>query len=306
MPEAVAIDSEPVRDHQPLLRPVSRSDSHVVPVGMAAALSTRAVLSLYKEVSLYPKPGLVSPVDSGSHKDMDYQMFLASINSLRPYFAKIAAAGASGAPFAILQTLGIEAETQMMRATRGVNTHRGAIFNLGLLCAAAGLLHNRCERVTPQALATVIADHWGADILATGQSKAYGEYSHGQQVASKYGVHGARHEAVAGFPAARDYGLPAYQAALADTGCRDAAAIQSLFAMMACLDDTNILWRAGADGLCYVKTVAQAFLDSGGVYVDGWRARAIGIHHEFVQKNLSPGGAADLLGVTLFMNSICD
>lgn len=272
---------------------------------IASTLSTSAVLSLYKEVSLYPKPGLVSPVDSGSHKDMNYQMFLASINSLRDYFGKIAEAGASGAGFTTLQKLGVEAEAMMMRATRGINTHRGAIFNLGLLCAAAGKLAQSGERLTPEALGAAIADHWGTDILATCEVKAYAEYSHGQQVESKYGVHGARHEAVAGFPAARDYGLPAYREALEETGCRDAAAVQALFAIMAHLDDTNILWRAGDEGLLYVKAASSEFLDSGGVRADAWRATAIGIHHKFVEMNLSPGGAADLLGVTLFMNSIC-
>ena len=276
-----------------------------VPAGIAASLSTSAVLSLYKEVSLYPKPGLVSPVDSGSHKDMDYQMFLASINSLRDYFGKIAEAGASGTNFSTLRKLGLEAEARMMHATKGVNTHRGAIFNLGLLCAAAGQLAHHGEHVTPEALGAVIADQWGSEILATGEVKAYTEYSHGQQVVSKYGIHGARHEAVSGFPAAKNYGLPAYRAALDATGCREAAAVQALFAMMAYLDDTNILWRAGVEGLSYVKAVSKEFLDSGGVCAEGWKSKAIGIHHEFVEKNLSPGGAADLLGVTLFMNAIC-
>lgn len=275
-------------------------------VGVAAALSTSAVLSLYKEVSLYPKPGLVSPVDSGSHKDMDYQMFLASINSLRDYFTKIAEAGALGAKFSNLQKLGIEAEARMMDVTKGVNTHRGAIFNLGLLCAAAGQLNHLCKRVTPETLGSAIADSWGAEILVAGEIKAYVEYSHGQQVEKKYGVNGARREAVAGFPAAKDYGLPAYQVALEATGCREAAAVQALFAIMAHLDDTNILWRAGDEGLRYVKTVAGEFLGLGGVCSAGWGPRAIAIHHEFVKKNLSPGGAADLLGVTLFMNAICD
>lgn len=287
-------------------RPFEHSGIDKVSTELVVDLSSQAVLCLHAEVSLYPKPGLVSPVDSGSHRDMDYQMFLASINSLRGYFGKIAEAGASGAAFSTLQMLGIEAEAQMMRATRGVNTHRGAIFNLGLLCAAAGQLKHCCEQVTPQALGAVIADRWGVEILATGGVKAYAEYSHGQQVEAKYGAHGARQEAVAGFPAARDYGLPAYQAALAETGCRDAAAVQALFAMMARLDDTNILWRAGADGLRYVKAVSKDFLDAGGVSAGSWKTRAIALHHEFVRKNLSPGGAADLLGVTLFMNEICD
>lgn len=273
---------------------------------IAAKLSTSAVLSLYKEVSLYPKPGLVSPVDSGSHVDMNYQMFLASINSLREYFGLVSDAGAAGAPFCILQKLGTQAEERMMVATRGVNTHRGAIFNLGLLCAAAGYLKFRCKAVTPEALGAVIADNWGEDILATSDTKAYSDFSHGQQVESKYGVHGARHEAVAGFPAAKNYGLPAYREAFQKTDCHEAAAVQALFAMMAQLDDTNILWRAGKPGLHYVKSISRDFIDLGGVYATGWKSRATEIHHLFVQKNLSPGGAADLLGVTLFMNAVCD
>ena len=143
---------------------------------IAARLSTNAVLSLYKEVSLYPKPGLVSPVDSGSHKDMNYQMFLASINSLREYFVQVSKAGISGEPFHALQKFGIKAEECMMDATHGVNTHRGAIFNLGLLCAAAGYLKSRLKPLTPEALGAVIADKWGLDILATSKEKAYSDY----------------------------------------------------------------------------------------------------------------------------------
>ena len=272
---------------------------------IASYLSKAAVLSLYKEVSLYPKPGLVSPIDSGSHVDMNYQMFLASINSLRGYFGEISRAGMAADDFSALQTLGIAAETRMMQATRGVNTHRGAIFNLGLLCAAAGYLLYRDERLSPEAVGDVILEKWAPDILATGKTKAYGEYSHGQQVESKYGVHGARHEAVAGFPAARLYGLPSYRMALKETGCREASAVQALFSMMAYLDDTNILWRGGEEGLRNVKIISRNFLDKGGVYANDWRIKAIQIHKLFVKKNLSPGGAADLLGVTLFMDAVC-
>lgn len=273
--------------------------------GLAASLSTTAVLSLYKEVSLYPKPGLVSPIDSGSHKDMDYQMFLASINSLREYFGKVSEAGAAGETFSVLQRLGIEAEARMMSATKGVNTHRGAIFNLGLLCAATAYLNCRYEQVTPERLGTVISESWGSDILATSNMRAYTGLSHGQQVVSRYGVQGARQEAVAGFPAARHHGLPAYRDALEKAGCKEAAAVQALFALMAHLDDTNILWRGGERGLRHVKSVSKAFLDAGGVSTDGWKSKAIEIHDDFVRENLSPGGAADLLGVTLFMNAVC-
>ena len=283
-----------------------RESEGVDATDIASELSKSAVLSLYREVSLYPKPGLVSPIDSGSHNDMDYQMFLASINSLRGYFVDITKAGVSGAPFSVLQRLGIQAEARMMVATHGVNTHRGAIFNLGLLCAAAGYLRFRSKRLTPDALGTVIADKWGQCILATSESKAGAVCSHGQQVEAKYGIHGARYEAVAGFPSAKRHGLPAYRDALKATGSREAAAVQALFAVMIDLDDTNILWRAGQQGLHYVKGMAKTFIDDGGVYVPRWRERAVEIHRAFIQRNLSPGGAADLLGVTLFINAICD
>ena len=272
---------------------------------LADVLSRLAVLSLYKEVSLYPKPGLVSPIDAGSHRDMDYRMFLASINSLRHYFSEIALAGAHGSAFSRLRQLGIEAETRMLVVTGGVNTHRGAIFNLGLLCAAAAAIQGRGDHITPNTLGHVICNHWGEEILASGAVEASANDSHGQQVTSKYGVHGARHEAVAGFPAVVRYGLPAYQQAYRDTHCREAASVQALFAIMAQLDDTNIIWRAGLEGLAYVKAVAADYLATGGVMSPAWRPRAIGIHEEFVARNLSPGGAADLLGATLFMQSIC-
>src|SRR6478736_3489767 len=96
-----------------------------------------AIRALHTELLLYPKPGLVSAIDNGAHDDMDAGTFLRSIFALRHYFKAIASAGAAGSPFPILQHLGIEAEQRMLRATGGVNTHRGGIFCMGLLAAAA-------------------------------------------------------------------------------------------------------------------------------------------------------------------------
>ena len=103
-----------------------------------AAIGRAATLALYDELSLAPKPGLVTLVDSGSHDDMDAYTFMRSLFALRHYFGQIAEAGFDGADFAVLERLGIEAEARMLAATGGVNTHRGAIFMLGLLCASAG------------------------------------------------------------------------------------------------------------------------------------------------------------------------
>ena len=114
-----------------------RRSSHAAIIGRAA------VRALYTELALSPKPGLVSPLDSGAHDDMDMTTFMRSLFALRGYFCAIAAAGAAGADFTDLQALGMRAERRMLEATRGINTHRGAIFSLGLLAGAAGWLQGR-------------------------------------------------------------------------------------------------------------------------------------------------------------------
>ena len=105
---------------------------------VAEHIGRLAIRALYHEAALYPKPGLVSPVDGGAHRDMTISTFYRSLFALRGYFPAIAAMGAELPALPVLQRRGMEAETAMLRATNGVNTHRGAIFNLGLLCAAAG------------------------------------------------------------------------------------------------------------------------------------------------------------------------
>ncbi len=275
---------------------------HSVIAPHASFVGRLAVRSLYREVALAPKPGLVSPLDCGSHEDMNMATFMRSLFSLRTYFPAITACGAGAPGFESLRDLGIMAEGRMLAATRGVNTHRGAIFNLGLLCAAAGLLHARSIAVTADAACKLIKSQWGAAILSSGVEAL--PVSHGLLVARRYGSGGARREAADGFPAAREIGLPAYRAALADSGSEELAATQALFALIAVLDDTNLLWRGGSAGLHYARSAAQDFLDSGGVLARGWRDHAQAIHAEFVARRLSPGGSADLLGVTLFLHEL--
>lgn len=266
----------------------------------AARIGRLAIRSLYREAALAPKPGLVTPSSRGSHRDMDFGTFLRSLQSLRAYFPAIAACGLRRTDFAPLQLLGIEAEADMLAATGGVNTHRGAIFNLGLLCAAAGWL--LAEGETPGAACAVVKNVWGAEILAglSAVSDA-APLSHGLSVARRYGTGGARQEAAAGFPAAREVGLPAYLRVLAATGDGELAAVQALFALIAELEDTNLLWRGGRQGLAHGRQAAAGFLAAGGVLAADWRAHAAAIDGDFIARNLSPGGSADLLGVTLFL-----
>lgn len=271
----------------------------------AERIGRSAIRALYCEAALAPKPGLVSPMDNGSHRDMDFQTFMRSLAALRDYFPAISACGATQPGFAELQALGIAAEAKMLAATDGVNTHRGAIFNLGLLCAAAGWRARQGLPLIATELCQLVSTQWGAAIRAGLALKdAPQPASHGLAVARRYGSGGARVEAADGFPAAIEIGLPAYRDALAAGADDERASVQALFALIARLSDSNLLWRGGPAGLRHAQQAAAGFLAAGGVFAVDWQARATAIHRDFVARNLSPGGSADLLGVTLFLHAI--
>jgi triphosphoribosyl-dephospho-CoA synthase len=261
-----------------------------------------ALRALHEELSAYPKPGLVSPVDSGSHQDMDASTFFRSLFSLRGYFLDIALAGMGQATFADLKTLAIVAEARMLQATAGINTHRGGIFNLGLLAAGAGALGARGLDVQGDALGAFVRRTWGQDIRRHGGGLP--KTSHGGQVALRHGVGGAIQEAAEGFPHVFQVGLPVLQASLQAGASLHDAAVQCLFGLLAVLPDSNLLYRGGSAGLDFAQSAAQAFLAAGGVHRDGWRRHAVALHHEFVERNLSPGGSADLLAATLFVHRL--
>ena len=133
-------------------------------------LARLAVASLHAELVTAPKPGLVTPFDTGSHDDMDAATFMRSLFALRGYFLAIAEAGAAAAPFARLKQLGIDAEAAMMRATGGINTHRGAIFSLGLLVAAAASLRAQGAHLSAESVCGEVGVRWGFAILAEAQA----------------------------------------------------------------------------------------------------------------------------------------
>ncbi|SFB07320.1 triphosphoribosyl-dephospho-CoA synthase [Collimonas sp. OK607] len=261
-----------------------------------------ALRSLYRELQLYPKPGLVSPVDSGSHADMDVVTFMRSLFALRHYFIRITQAGMAGTEFAVLKQLGMDAERAMLRATAGINTHRGAIFCLGMLCATAGYCHARRMPLSAAAIRASLLIQWGDGLSRHMQDRAV--TSHGTQVAQKYAVSGASEEAALGFPSLFELALPRFLQTLGAGRGYDAAAIDTLFTLMATINDTNLYHRGGLAGADKVKTSARQFLDAGGCATEDWRERAISCHSAFIQDKLSPGGAADLLAATYFMHGL--
>ncbi|KUZ35210.1 triphosphoribosyl-dephospho-CoA synthase MdcB [Burkholderia territorii] len=267
----------------------------------AERIAELAERSLVLEIDTYPKPGLVSHVDTGSHADMDAATFARSAAVLRPYFAELAAAGARDADMSVLRKIGLRAEHAMLAATGGVNTHRGAIFGLGLLCAAAG------RRTAPGAagrtmtLGAFVAQRWGTEILGGPRLPD----SHGQRASRRYGVGGARREAADGFPTVYSVGLPALRRAqhrVPDDP--EAARVDACFALIAALDDTNLLHRGGQAGLDFARATARAFVARGGIRARDWRLRAVAAHRAFVARRLSPGGAADLLAMSVFVDAI--
>lgn len=278
----------------------SRPRRHAA-LALSREVARRAVRSLYHELALYPKPGLVSFIDNGSHTDMDAVTFMRSLFSLRHYYARICRAGYDGAPFAELKKLGIAAEQRMMAATKGINTHRGAIFALGLLCAAMGRVRALRMTLTPAALRTALLLHWGEDLAA--HTRATGD-SHGLQAATQHAASGAREEGALGLPSVFDVGLPALQAALARRAPMHQARVDAIFALMAHISDTNIYHRGGTAGADTVRSAARRFLDLGGTANPQWQEHALACHQRFVAQRLSPGGAADLLAATCLVHSL--
>jgi triphosphoribosyl-dephospho-CoA synthase len=256
--------------------------------------------ALHEELELHPKPGLVSPADSGAHADMDAGTFRRSIESLGGVFDAAALAGASGAPFGVLRALGVEAEARMLAATGGVNTHRGAIFGLGLVAAAAGRLWATGRSPSGRAVGLEVSARWGEALRALAPVGA----SHGAVVARRHGAGGARLEAAGGFPHLFDVALPALERSLRRGAGRRAAAVQCLLSLVATLPDTNLLWRGGGAGLAFAQRAARRFLVRGGVHRPGWRAEVVAMHHDFTHRRLSPGGSADLLSAALLVHQL--
>ncbi len=260
-----------------------------------------ATLALYDELALTPKPGLVTLEDAGSHDDMDARTFIRSLTALRPSFIRFAELGAAGAPFDALEHCGLDAEARMYAATAGINTHRGAIFTLGLLCATAGAIVGSGLPIDADRLRRTLVARWGDALArrATGPPRLPGGFA-----AQRHGLRGASAEASLGFPALFETALPAWERARARRLTPQRQRLDTLFHVIATLDDCNLAHRGGLAGLRDAQRIASDFLASGGAaHVDGVRrARAIGAL--FVSRRLSPGGAADLLSAACWFERV--
>ncbi|MBG5590969.1 triphosphoribosyl-dephospho-CoA synthase [Pseudomonas aeruginosa] len=268
---------------------------------LGECLADLAVDALIDEAELSPKPALVDRRGNGAHADLHLGLMQASALSLWPCFKEIAdAAQRHGRIDArlrgVLGQLGRDGEAAMLRTTEGVNTHRGAIWALGLLVAAAALEPRRTQ-------AGEVAARAGRIALLDDPAAAIGD-SHGERVRRRYGVGGAREEARLGFPRAVRHGLPQLWRSREGGAGEQNARLDALLAIMSVLDDTCVLHRAGRVGLAVMQDGARAVLAAGGSASLAGRRRLCELDRRLLALNASPGGAADLLAACLFLDRL--
>ena len=250
---------------------------------LVADLAERA---LRLELDTTPKPGLVDRRDNGAHKDMDYALMSKSISALRPYLTRLAVEFAKDIDPAKIKEIGIEAEKAMLKATGGVNTHKGALFCIGLSVAAASCLACSTGAVDAYSFKELVSRAASEIPSARG--------THGAEAKRSFKAVGALENARAAYPELFADWLPYYRSLEGDPfRCH-----KTLLHIMTTLDDTNILHRRGAEGLAHAEAEAARLLE------DFSESGLSSLNKDFIRENISPGGSADMLSLTIFIESI--
>ncbi|MFK5705788.1 citrate lyase holo-[acyl-carrier protein] synthase [Ligilactobacillus sp. LYQ139] len=270
-------------------------------------LATLAVRALINEAAAWPKPGLVDPVEHGAHPDMDYPLFVQSALALEGYFRQCArmAINYSGkdypALFDTVRQYGIQAEHTMMQATGNVNTHKGAIFALGILvtatasCWQTGQVTLKTIQHRVQALLTHLTDDFTRMKRETPQTAGEVQYH-------LTGRKGARGEAEAGFPVIFEVGLPVYKQTQGTTNDR---IITAFLALAQHVQDSTLYKRAGTDAIEQEKQrQVTAIIEAGGIVTPAGRKLLDEMQAEYSNRHLSLGGVADMVSGTLLMAEI--
>ena len=263
-------------------------------------ISNLAVAALINEAELTPKPGLVDKNSNGSHSDMNIELMLRSANSLRSTFYNMAKVSYRKHPSETLlnslAAIGLNGERLMFAATSGVNTHKGAIWSIGLLSSAASI----CDTDnSPGHIAEI------AGKLARFKQKSPENYkTNGTQVKKIYGASGAVGEAQKDFINVIKFALPVVQNERKAKIPENMARLDALMALMANVNDTCILSRGGNEALQIEKNGANKVLQYGGAYTNDGFEELLRLNKKLINLNVSPGGCADLLAATLFLDSI--
>ncbi|MBR2806066.1 MAG: citrate lyase holo-[Oscillospiraceae bacterium] len=272
----------------------------------ADTVAMYAVRALLYEVCTTPKPGLVDMNNTGSHSDMDMFTFVDSVAALAPYFRRCAEIGmetsslAPGETFRMLRTEGRIAEGDMLRATGGVNTHKGAIFSLGTVCGAAGRLVTdeglctdsaRIARMASEMVTDEVSEDF--DRISCGSTRTAGETQF-----VKYGIRGCRGQVADGLPAVIGTGLPCLREAVSRGKTLNEAGAAALLHLIADVEDGCMISRGGVDKQRQASEKIRSVIEEN-PFPDEETIR--GLDDEFIAERQSPGGCADLLAISLMM-----
>lgn len=283
---------------------------------LAKGMADLATESILFEVILTPKPGLVDAKDAGSHKDMDIFTFVRSAVSISHGFQEFFYAGydhmdSPDELFSKIRPLGMEVEEKMYGATNSVNTHKGIIFSMGIVLAAIG--HYEKDRTLQGEYTTRDTDEIFDLVRVMTQGLVMKDFmdlmdrsprTHGERLYIQHGFTGIRGEAEAGYPILKEKALPLLRE-MKDTNLTlEEKLLETLVLLMAYAEDTNVVTRGGIDALYHVQETAKAFLTSGGVRQAHYREILEEMNLDFKEKNLSPGGAADLLSLAIFFGKL--
>ena len=314
----------------------------------AETVAALAVESMLYEVTATPKPGLVDRANNGAHYDMDFFTFMSSTAALHSCFDELIRAGMRMAEYPVtellpvLRQIGVQAERQMFQFTQGVNTHKGMIFSLGMLCGCWGWLYGSknqefiserlCETVALmcqgicQRELTDTLDHQslseiedaskqmnfmnqkkqvnGKSLMIQNHSKKQQTLTKGEQMYLKYGSTGVRGVVESGYEVVRTHSLPIYRIVKKSNLSQNDALVHTLLYLIREMEDTNILSRHNKKTAEHAKAYAAKAIACGGMFSEQGRQCVQDMDQDFIEKYISPGGCADMLAVTHFLYSL--
>ena len=260
---------------------------------------TQAILL---EVSTHPKPGLVTRLSNGAHKDMSIFTFMMSSAVLSKAFNDLqdigqAHRGTLVELFCKLRSYGVGAEAELLRVTKGVNTQRGILFAGGIVSAVSGYAMNM--GLSRDALLPLIKEMAAGLVARDLKNLDHAAMTAGEKLYYKYGITGIRGEVENGFPSVVNYGLPALEDAFDKGATINDALVHALISLMTVVEDSNVIWRTDYDTLLEVQRIAKNILSLGSVFTEKGRMAIAETERYFLQRRISPGGSADLLSVTI-------
>lgn len=291
-------------------------DKTYVTSDTAFKISSFAVQAMIYEVSCFPSPGLVSCISTGAHKDMDFYTFVDSTSSLIKYLTLCVQTGLEGhsasAIFLRLKELGMNAEEEMFEKTKGVNTHKGMVFLMGICCGAAGLaIKNKQEFYEiEQIIRDMTQGIVARELYPLLKNKKYvidgrklgRRLSYGEKLFLEYNMEGIRGEVEQGLPLIFHFALNFYKENK-DLDKNDRS-VHMLIGLLQYCEDTNIVHRHSVAVLKEVNKRATQIMNVGGIRTKEGRKAIERLDQEFIDKNISPGGTADLLAITVFLSLV--